>query len=535
MNRWGALALLLIFAGALALRLPGLEVRPLHNDEAINALKLAVLLEKGEYVYDPDEFHGPTLYYSSLPFLWLSSARTAAEVREVTLRLVPLAFGSGLILLLLLLADGLGHRALLWAAAFTAASPAMVYYSRYFIHEMLLVFFTLLTMAAGWRYWRTRRAIWAAITGLGLGLMSTTKETFVLSLAAMGLAVLATGWWNEWRRQRSATGTTPSAGGGRPPFSLRPLMAACDRKHLLLGGLMAAAVWLVLFTSFFNNWRGVADSFLTYLPWLQRAGGDSPHIHSWYFYFERLLWFQRPKGPTWSEGLILALALVGSAAAFFSNRTLLGHTTLARFLVFYTVILTGIYTMISYKTPWCLLNFLLGMILLAGIGAAAVWQLCRSRLARALVLTVLAVGGAHLVWQARAASQTYAADRRNPYVYAHTSPDLLRLVERVEAVTRVAPEGRATVVKVVSPDSYLPLPWYLRRLQHTGWWDELPEDPYAPIIIVAAKLRAALDEKSNKAYLMTGLYELRPGVFLELYVEIELWKKFVETLPRDPE
>jgi hypothetical protein len=91
------------------------------------------------------------------------------------------------------------------------------------------------------------------------------------------------------------------------------------------------------------------------------------------------------------------------------------------------------------------------------------------------------------------------------------------------------------VIKVIAPESYWPLPWYLRKFKNVGWWDELPPDPYAPITIVSAKLRSALDEKSNKAYAMTGLYELRPGTFLELYVEIELWKKFVVTLPREPE
>lgn len=535
MNRWGALALLLAFAGALALRCPRLDVRPLHNDEAINALKLTALWEKGEYTYDPDEFHGPTLYYSTLPFVWLSSARNAGELSETTLRLVTVAFGTGLILLLLLLAEGLGRWATIWAAILTAASPAMVYYSRYFIHEMLLVFFTLFTIAAGWRYWRTRQALWAGLTGLGLGLMFATKETFVLSVAAMGLSALATLWWNQWRLQRSAVTGEKQTSRRLSPFSLRRLTAACNWRHITLAGFAATVVWLLLFTSFFSNWRGLADSFLAYLPWLQRAGGDSPHIHPWYFYFERLLWFHRPKGPTWSEGLVFALAIIGMAVAFFSNRAILGHPTLARFLAFYTVILTGMYTVISYKTPWCLLNFLIGMILLAGIGAAALSRLCRRKLTRVLVIAVLAAGSAHLAWQAWSASQVHAADRKNPYVYAHTSPDLLRLVERVEAMAQVSPQGRETVVKVVSPESYLPLPWYLRGFQHTGWWDKLPDDPYAPMIIVSANLRARMDEKSNKAYLMTGLYELRPGVFLELYVEIELWKKFVETLPRETE
>jgi predicted membrane-bound mannosyltransferase len=197
--------------------------------------------------------------------------------------------------------------------------------------------------------------------------------------------------------------------------------------------------------------------------------------------------------------------------------------------------LTVIYSVIAYKTPWCLLNFWCGMILLAGVGAAVLVRLCRSRLARALVMAGLVIGTAHLAWQSWRASQTYAASRNNPYTYAQTSPDLLKLVERVEAITRVAPTGRDTVIKVIAPESYWPLPWYLRDFKHAGWWDELPADPYAPIMIVSAKQRAALDEKSNKAYLMTGIFELRPGSFLELYVEIELWKKFVATLPREQE
>jgi len=52
--------------------------------------------------------------------------------------------------------------------------------------------------------------------------------------------------------------------------------------------------------------------------------------------------------------------------------------------------------LISYKTPWCLLNFWLGMILLAGIGAAALFRLCRSTPTRLLLGAVLAVGVGHL-------------------------------------------------------------------------------------------------------------------------------------------
>jgi predicted membrane-bound mannosyltransferase len=76
MNRWSALALLLAIVGALFLRTPDLGNRPLHNDESTNAIKLAALWDQGDYRYDPHEYHGPTLHYFALPFLWLGGVKT---------------------------------------------------------------------------------------------------------------------------------------------------------------------------------------------------------------------------------------------------------------------------------------------------------------------------------------------------------------------------------------------------------------------------------------------------------------------------
>src|SRR6185437_15188722 len=111
MKVWSALAVVLAFAGALALRLPRLETRPFHNDEAVNALKVTELWREGRYAYDPNEYHGPTLHYATPPFLWLSGVRGPGELRDRTLRLAPVAFGAALIFLLLLFADGMGAQA----------------------------------------------------------------------------------------------------------------------------------------------------------------------------------------------------------------------------------------------------------------------------------------------------------------------------------------------------------------------------------------------------------------------------------------
>src|SRR5947207_6703520 len=313
MKRRSALVLLPALAGALALRVPNLDTRPLHNDEAVNAVKVSELWRQGRYAYDPDEYHGPTLHYATLPFLWLSRARNANELADATLRLAPVAFGAGLILLLPLLADGLGRHALGWAALFTAISPALVFYSRYFIHEMLLLFFTTLTLGAGWRYAQTRAARWSVLTGAGLGLMCATKETFVITVAAMGLAAIATVRWTVPKGARAQS-----------------LPALWNWKHAALALSATFLIWLVLFSSFFTHFAGLPDSVRAYLPWLKRAGGHSHHVHPWSFYLQRLAWFHPTKGPVWSEGLILILAAVGAVESFTGKKS-----PLHRFLALY--------------------------------------------------------------------------------------------------------------------------------------------------------------------------------------------------------
>src|SRR6185369_6086136 len=157
------LGLLFTLLVGVALRFPHLEQRPMHNDEAVNAIKFGHLWEKGAYRYDPNEHHGPSLFYATLAIARLTSSPDFAHLTETKLRLVTVAFGLGLILLLPLVVDGLGRNPTLWAALFTAVSPAMVFYSRYYIHEMLLGFFSLLALAAAWRYWRSRHIGWALL------------------------------------------------------------------------------------------------------------------------------------------------------------------------------------------------------------------------------------------------------------------------------------------------------------------------------------------------------------------------------------
>jgi uncharacterized protein (TIGR03663 family) len=440
------------------------------------------------------------------------------NVTESTLRQITVVFGLGLILLFPLLVDGLGFRASIWAAFLAAISPAMVFYSRYYIHEMLLVFFTGLAIASGWRYWRSRKLAWAVVTGIAVGFMQATKETFVLPLAAAAGALLL----NRLANRIFA----PPAAQHRPGRSI-PL------NHILAAIAAWLAVAVLFFSSFCSNWRGVLDAGRTYLPWFERARGASPHVHPWYFYLERLLWFHRAKGPVFTEALIFILALIGVYAAFGGWRLREGRRIFARFIAFYTLLLAIAYCAIGYKTPWCLLGFWHGAILLAGVGAAAFLDRLRNPFLKKILLAVLLAAAVQLAWQARLASAEFSADPRNPYVYAQTSPDVCNLVDEVESLSRLQDDQRRIFIEVVAPDSeYWPLPWYLRKFSNVGWWDKLPGDTNASVMIVSTRLHAD-DQIKIRGYYMLGIFELRPQTFFELCVKEDLWlKRGVGTEPQ---
>jgi uncharacterized protein (TIGR03663 family) len=508
MNHWATAGALLAAAGiAIGLRCPRLSERPMHNDEGVNAVKFGELWTHGVYKYDPSEYHGPSLPYATLLINRLTGGPAYQNFTETRLRAVTVVFGVGLILLYLLLRDGIGAKGVAWAGIFTAVSPAMVYYSRYYIHEILLVFFTGLSFAAGWRYWRTRKIGWAVLCGASVGFMYATKETFILTVVACALALILNQFWN---RKLDATGA--------PTYAQR-----LNMRHVLAGIAACATVWLLLFSSFFTNSSGLRHSISTYAHWFGRSGTNGPHVHEWSFYFHRLLFFHAHRGPIWSEALIVVLAFVGAAAGFARKGIADGSASFVRFLSFFTLILAAIYSALSYKTPWCLLSFWLGFILLAGVGASVLITVAKYQWARAVTCVALGVGAAQLGAQAWQASLEYGASPANPYVYAHTSEDILQLVGDVESVAKSNSEGHGLTIKVVAPEGdYWPLPWYFRKFEHIGWYANVPEDPIAPIIIASPQLKVNLDQKDT--HTMVGIFQLRPNVFFELYVENALWK-----------
>ena len=512
-----AIALLVLTAAAFAFRIPFLSERPFHGDEANPAYKFGVLLETGEYAYDPNEHHGPTLYYATLPVAWIMGQHAFADTADFTYRIVPTVFGTALVLVLFLFRDGMRPSALLWAALFTAISPAMVFYSRYYIQEMMLVFFTALAIGAGWRYYSRPSYTWAIVAGIALGLMHATKETCVLAFAAMAGGMAFAWLWHRIARRNVAA--EPATTDPRPPVF----------RHALVLAVAALIVSITFFTSFFTHWRGPLDSILTYTHYLVRSegmGSAAMHDHPWHYYLAMLLYTKKSAGPWWSEALIVALAGVGFIAALWPSKN---KPLLLPFLAIYTLLLTVAYSLIAYKTPWSMLSFYHGIILLSGVGAAALVRAMRWKPLQALMALVLLAATAHLARQTYLGMTVYAADARNPYVYAHTAPPLVRMADRIHEIAAFAPEGKAMRVDIIAPDGdYWPLPYYLRDMPNIGFWPNIPEPLEAPVIVAPTRLHEEIAKDIGETYQME-FYALRPGVLRLLYIRKDLWEAFLAT------
>jgi uncharacterized protein (TIGR03663 family) len=495
------------FAAGLVFRLARLDARPMHHDEANQAVKFGALLERGEYRYDAHDHHGPTLYYLAMPAAKLRGQTTLASLDERTLRGVTAVFGAATILLLPLLAAGIGRTAVAASAWLLALSPAMVYYSRMFIQESLFACFTLAWVVAIGRLATRGGLAWSTLAGVAAGLALATKETSVIVLPASLIACAIA--WSSFRRN--------------------PLAAGRWTMAVLSSVATAVAVAAAFYSSFFVAPRAVLDLFRAAGTYLDRGIDPVSHVHPWHYYLG-LLTYSSSGGLTWSEGLILVLAMVGTVTSWgLPDRSRPERVFWARYFTCFVAATTAIFSAIPYKTPWNLLPFYVGAIVLAGIGFSTVLHTTASRVVRGGVVAAFVLASGHLAWQAWRASVTYASDPRNPYVYAQTVPDAVRMATRIRELATLHPAGVRMLVSVLAPPhEQWPLPWYLRAMPHVGYWTALDDALAlnAPVIVASMDQTAALDGTLGDRY-VSEFYGLRPEVLLTLYVERELWERFL--------
>ena len=521
--RIGVIAIFLIAA---VLRLYDLNLVPLHHDEGVNGNFLVRLVREGAYNYDPANYHGPTLYYFSAIIPWITkllfgnTARDNYGLTTFTIRLVPVVFGLATIGLIFLLRRRLGSIAALAAGLLLAISPGAVYLSRYFIHETLFVFFTVGIVVAFMRFYDETNAAYLIPVAASAALLFATKETAMISAGVLFIALVSTQAY-LWLLRATGVSSTPKRSkgqkglsakleqiGGGPGFYSNPRLGF---TVFVLPFAVFVALYCLFYTSFFTNNKGLTDSLQTFAIWAKT--GSEAHTHPPTTYF---LWLMSQESP------LLFIGALGAAITVLRPKN-----SFALFCGLWSFGLIAAYSLIAYKTPWLMLNFIVPLALVSGYAIQAMYEMLNNLTGTALVslglpgMILVAAIGVNGYQTIDLNFVNYDNDKQYyVYVYAHTTRSTLALVNEID---RLAKEnsGNSTGITIVSPD-YWPLPWYFRNYTRVGYYGRMAVAS-EPLIIANANQKDEVDANYGQFYQMVngpdpgGTFQLRPGVDLLLY------------------
>jgi uncharacterized protein (TIGR03663 family) len=458
-------ALVLLLGLAAALRLSVLELRAPHHDEGVNGWFVEKMRQRGGYYhYDPENYHGPLYFYV------LSAAREHLGYGLWQLRLPGALIGVALCLLPLLLRRRLGWGPALAACGLLAASPTLVYYARYAIHETLLVTLGFAVAAFVLRWSDSGRAGWLIGAAAAVALMIATKETTILFLGVSGL------WLGAEVAVESLRARRLTVLGRRVTWTWRvPAIAAAIVAVM-------ATIHVLLFTGFFQEpgsirallWRSVK----AYFVWTDTGTGHSGHEKDACYYLHLGVRY---------ELALYALAVIGLLAGW-RDRWVRGPAVVGFGML-------AAYSLIAYKMPWLPASWLALLALPAARGLVALGRVLADELSPRLgggAALALAMIPALLI-TARS-SFVQPAHKDEQLAYVHTASDYNRWTPLLaEGAARV---GRQRLRVAVDHDATWPLPWTLLPYRRTRWSVGGGED----LMIVAVSRAAAAEER------MTGLY-----------------------------
>ncbi len=512
----GIVLLSAIFLLCVFIRVFRLEEKPMHVDEAVHAVKFGYLLENNYYRYNPVEYHGPTLNYFTLIPVWILGEKTIAEVTETTLRLVPVFAGLVLLSLLLLLKN-MGKDFLLTAIILTGFSSLIVFYNRYYIQESLLVSFSFSGLILGYKFLKDKKPGLLILSSIFFALALASKETFIITVFAIIVS-----YFVLWFINRNILN-----------------VVSVNLKTVLVFAGTFIITSLLFFASFFSNPAGAVDALLTFTNYFTKAGSNAEHTQPFYYYFT-LVSFANIDGLFYSELIIIIFFIFGLSRVFTRSNSSTEGIDFIKFISVVTLVLIIVYSVIPYKTPWTMMSFWQGMILIAAFGFAELKKFI-PKFYWNLTVAFIAV---FLFAQAYFNSVVYSSNPENPFVYSHAENDIKTVEPLLTKVTAVQNEYLNTPIYVAASNSdYWPLPWYLRKFKKISWNDSITTDVYKfPIIFASPDLENVLIEKlctlpsAGSVNLYVPLFDkqvnLRPGKEIRGYIRKDYFDNYYNALSR---
>lgn len=307
--------------------------------------------------------------------------------------------------------------------------------------------------------------------------MHATKETAAIHVVAMILGAIAVKFTTFMSTSLTVDRQRPEPLGTRH-FST------------LIG--VAVFVSMLCFTQGFTHMQAAWDSIATYGNYIGGRSEGQGHQKPFSYYLFLLLGnkgglFWAPKegesalssGGTflWTEAFIYAMAAVG-ALRVIVGRDRGYQKPLVMFIAVYSFAQLLIYSLVKYKTPWCILSAHHGFVLLAGFGVCGLFSDLVQPWIRWVSGAVAIFGSSHLALQSWRANfkdnpdspkllrtANHFARTECPYAYGYTPLGVPQtLVKQIEAIAARHPDGpKGLHIAIASPGQGWPLPWYLRN------------------------------------------------------------------------
>ena len=544
-----------------------LELRPLHHDEGVNGFFLITLFREGIYKYDPSNYHGPTLYYVALAFTKMFGLNT------ISIRSSVVIFGVLTVVLAFFLKNYIGKIGSLAAALFLALSPGMVFISRYFIHELLFVFFSFGIVIGVLYFIEKRKAgIFAIATMTFLLIISFLPNALSLAntfgednavltwFARIGLfaveavlVFLIMRMLLAWNEGRAIYLMLASA-------SAVLLFATKETAFITIGTMAIACVCVWIWRKLYKALVGepkrneLEPVELNWTNFVARIGGKSDltlliaavslvfiyvgvlFFSSFFTYAEGVTgafkayaiwtktgnkdhtqngWFGYLKWGKQLELPIFLLAAAGTLIALVKAR----HR-FAIFTGFWAFGLLAAYSIIPYKTPWLALSFILPMCIIAGY---AVNELLTNKdvIIKTLGGLVLFLAAGILGYQTYDLNFQRYDDDSQAYVYAHTRRGFHDLINQIEYYADKSGKAKDASIEIISPE-YWSMPWYMRDYPKAIFHGNFTDTNSSEMLVASMAQKGELTRRYGAHYKYVGTYPLRPGVDLILLVRKDL-------------
>jgi hypothetical protein len=338
--------------------------------------------------------------------------------------------------------------------------------------------------------------------------------SLILSLALMVSVFLPRDWSYSWKRLEVEADS-------------RPARQNWDYFDLAVIVAVGAILVIVFYSGMFMNWSGVKGLYQAYGAWVKTGQeGHSGHEKPWNYWLKLIARYEWPV----LVGLVMCLF-----TQFFKNISL-------RYLAICGVGTLVAYSIVHYKTPWCIITIVWPFLFVFGALAVVAPQVRRRavEIAMAVLLFISMCSSISLNyfycstfasddWDNNKSlpenlSQFFAAQ---PYVYVQTYNDIFKLTRPVLTLAKRDPAFYQMIGHMIRTSSY-PLPWIFDDFPNVGYYehDNVPPKLDADFLLVQEDRIKDVEPKLQNSYFTQPLTVRPYQDTSKLYLDAKRFKEF---------